>query len=328
MIRLARWVPLSLAIHAATLGGVWRMREVAEPALFVDMTLTESETPSGRESSPGPPARVPAGRRPPARGAAAASSPAPRVAASPPDGGASARAPAPPISAAPSPPPPPAPSAAVASPPPAPSEVVATPAVSSPPTVAPTHDAAPVAPTDSAPSASQSSAASPADVFSPSATHGSHAPVPSTAYGGGAADSTASNAARQGLEAGAGEVRSGTAGSGAGTSGEGPLALAIPGDGGAGVYGPYLSALRRRLQESLEYPTAARRRGLSGTVHLEIAIDATGRLGDVLLVRSSSHALLDDAALQAARSLRRVPFPPDVRPRPLRVLLPVVFDLR
>ncbi len=163
---------------------------------------------------------------------------------------------------------------------------------------------------------------------SPSATHGSHAPAPSTAYGGGAADSTASNAARQGLEAGAGEVRSGTAGSGAGTSGEGPLALAIPGDGGAGVYGPYLSALRRRLQESLEYPTAARRRGLSGTVHLEIAIDATGRLGDVLLVRSSSHALLDDAALQAARSLRRVPFPPDVRPRPLRVLLPVVFDLR
>jgi protein TonB len=94
------------------------------------------------------------------------------------------------------------------------------------------------------------------------------------------------------------------------------------------VYGPYLSALRRRLQESLEYPVAARRRGLTGTVHLEIAIDATGRLSDVLLVRSSSHALLDDAALQAARSLRRVPFPPEVRPRPLRVLMPVVFDLR
>src|SRR5436309_2359438 len=105
-------------------------------------------------------------------------------------------------------------------------------------------------------------------------------------------------------------------------------ALAIPGDGGAGAYGPYLAALRRRLQEALEYPAAARRRGLSGTVHLEIALEATGRVSEVMLVRSSSHALLDDAALDAARGLRRVPFPPEVRPRALRVRLPVVFELR
>jgi protein TonB len=160
--------------------------------------------------------------------------------------------------------------------------------------------------------------------------------APSAADGSGAGDSTAS---RPGPGAGAGEPTDrggrgvgvptpGGGGSGAGASGDGPLALAIPGDGGAGVYGPYLTALRRRLLESLEYPMAARRRGLSGTVHLEIAIDATGRLSEVLVVRSSSHALLDDAALQAARSLRRVPFPPNVRPRPLRVLMPVVFDLR
>jgi protein TonB len=113
-----------------------------------------------------------------------------------------------------------------------------------------------------------------------------------------------------------------------GADGGGTLALAIPGDGGAGAYGPYLAALRRRLQEALEYPAAARRRGLSGTVHLEIALEATGRVSDVLLVRSSSHAVLDAAALAAARNLRGVPFPPDVRPRALRVRLPVVFELR
>src|SRR5437879_5730041 len=113
-----------------------------------------------------------------------------------------------------------------------------------------------------------------------------------------------------------------------GAGGAGTLALAIPGDGGAGAYGPYLAALRRRLQEALEYPAAARRRGLSGTVHLEIALEATGRVSEVMLVRSSSHALLDDAALDAARGLRRVPFPPEVRPRALRVRLPVVFELR
>src|SRR5438552_1481984 len=113
-----------------------------------------------------------------------------------------------------------------------------------------------------------------------------------------------------------------------GAGGAGTLALAIPGDGGAGAYGPYLAALRRRLQEALEYPAAARRRGLSGTVHLEIALEATGRVSEVMLVRSSSHALLDDAALDAARGLRRVPFPPEVRTRALRVRLPVVFELR
>jgi periplasmic protein TonB len=108
----------------------------------------------------------------------------------------------------------------------------------------------------------------------------------------------------------------------------GALALAIPGDGGGEMYGAYLAALRRRLQETLEYPASARRRGLSGTVHLEISLESSGRVSDVLVVRSSSHTMLDDAALRAARSLARVPFPPDVRPRALRVRLPVVFELR
>lgn len=130
------------------------------------------------------------------------------------------------------------------------------------------------------------------------------------ATGGGAAAVSAASQARGGADGG------------------GTLALAIPGDGGAGAYGPYLAALRRRLQEALEYPAAARRRGLSGTVHLEIALEATGHVSDVLLVRSSSHAVLDAAALDAARNVRGVPFPPDVRPRALRVRLPVVFELR
>jgi protein TonB len=82
------------------------------------------------------------------------------------------------------------------------------------------------------------------------------------------------------------------------------------------------------LQDALEYPASARRRGLSGTVHLEIALESTGRVTDVLVVRSSSHAVLDDAALDAARRLAQVPFPSDVRPRALRVRLPVVFELR
>jgi TonB family protein len=120
----------------------------------------------------------------------------------------------------------------------------------------------------------------------------------------------------------------GGSGANGGGGGEGTLALAIPGDGGVGAYGAYLTALRRRLYGLIEYPPAARRRGLTGTVHLEIALEPTGRVSDVVLVRSSEHDVLDRAALEAARSLRRVPFPADVRPRALRVRLPVVFELR
>ena len=125
-----------------------------------------------------------------------------------------------------------------------------------------------------------------------------------------------------------GSTSAGSGGDGrASGAGDGFLALAIPGDGG-GVYGAYLAQLRRRVQESVTYPEPARRRSLVGTVHLEIALDATGRVGEVTLVRSSSHRLLDEAAMEGVRALRRVPFPDDVRPRPLRVRLPVVFELR
>jgi protein TonB len=110
-------------------------------------------------------------------------------------------------------------------------------------------------------------------------------------------------------------------------SGGGSLALAVPGDGGD-PYASYLAMLRRRVHEAMRYPAAARRRGLTGTVHLDIVLEPSGRIADVALARSSSHGVLDDAALDAVRSLGRVPFPDDVRPRALRVRLPVVFELR
>jgi len=283
VIRPARWLPLSLAVHAAALGGgLWLAREPGERALFVDMTRLESETDSARAGSapakraaapPAPTRRAPVKRTaPPARSVDAstpATTPAP--------------APAPAVAAAP----PAAPTPSVAGPAPA-VEAPSSPSAADPVVAS----GAPVAPEIAAPA--------------PAASRGGDG-----ATGGEAADPVP---AASGARGGAG--------------GAGTLALAIPGDGGAGAYGPYLAALRRRLQEALEYPAAARRRGLSGTVHLEIALEATGRVSEVMLVRSSSHALLDDAALDAARGLRRVPFPPEVRPRALRVRLPVVFELR
>ena len=72
----------------------------------------------------------------------------------------------------------------------------------------------------------------------------------------------------------------------------------------------------------------ARRRSLTGTVIVAVEIDASGQVGRVTVVDSSSHAMLDEAALDALRAVSRVPFPPGVPPRRLRVRLPVVFEIR
>ncbi len=106
--------------------------------------------------------------------------------------------------------------------------------------------------------------------------------------------------------------------------------LALPGEGGDGVgeYAAYLALLRRRIGDALSYPATARRRRLAGTVQIELEIQTTGAISHVAVVASSSHRMLDDAAVEAVHGLGRVPFPAGVPPRRLRVRLPVVFDLR
>jgi protein TonB len=97
---------------------------------------------------------------------------------------------------------------------------------------------------------------------------------------------------------------------------------------GQAAYTKYLGGLRQRIHEALRYPPAARRRGLSGAVTLELTILPSGVIRDVSVVESSSHAVLDEAALDTVRALRAQPFPRNVPPRTLRVRLPVVFQLQ
>jgi protein TonB len=105
--------------------------------------------------------------------------------------------------------------------------------------------------------------------------------------------------------------------------------VAPSGTGRAGAdYGAYYASFRKRVQESLGYPPAARRRGLSGTVEIEVLIDPTGAVKHVKLVASSSHAVLDDAALDAVRSLPPLPLPEHLPRRPLVLVLPLTFQLR
>jgi periplasmic protein TonB len=308
---MIRWLPLSLAVHVAALGGgVWLARHVDETALLVDLTLSERALDSSESGASAPAARARSGGRP--------ASASPRSPATAP------RAALPTASASPSTSTAPATSLA-----PAPSTTM--PATSAPSALA-------SAPAPTTPTVDEASPAPrPVDAAAPTPSTSSFAGTDLGAADAARASESSEATSGAAGSAGAAPSASGTMGPGsaAGTSsangaagGEGLLALALPGDGGAGAYGPYLTALRRRLHELLEYPPVARRRGVTGTVHLEIALEPTGQVSDVMVVRSSDHEVLDRAALDAARRLRRVPFPADVRPRALRVRLPVVFELR
>jgi len=143
------------------------------------------------------------------------------------------------------------------------------------------------------------------------------APAESRASSGGATGDRVASGTGQGGGGG------GRATPGAGVAPSGPAGGA-PG----AEYGGYLASVSRRILEALRYPPPARSRGLTGTVQLEIFIKPDGAISTVSVTSSSSHPLLDDAALEAVRSLAPQPFPKGLLPRPLRVRLPVVFDLQ
>ena len=203
------------------------------------------------------------------------------------------------------------------------------PAASSAPAPAPaplaTEPVGPVAPP--APAITVEPAPAPAVALVPALPA---APAASSAASG-PADGRAA-ATGSGAGAGSGAPTRGDAARGSGGAPGSPLALAPPGAGGSGApppeYGPYLRHFRQRVLESLIYPLAARRQGLGGTVELHVWIEATGRVRNVQVARSSSHSVLDDAAVETIRRLGPMPLPDSLPRRPLLIRLPLVYELR
>lgn len=75
------------------------------------------------------------------------------------------------------------------------------------------------------------------------------------------------------------------------------------------------------------YPLAARRHGAQGRVLLSVQVGADGTSHEVLLKRSSGHAVLDDAALQTVRRWRFVPAHRGDSPVESWVDVPILFRL-
>jgi len=78
----------------------------------------------------------------------------------------------------------------------------------------------------------------------------------------------------------------------------------------------YLDAWRAKVERigNLNYPDEAKRRNLSGSLVLDVAVNANGTLHDVLIRRSSGYKILDDAAVQIVKlAAPFAPFPEEMR---------------
>jgi len=321
--RLSVWLLMSLAIHAGLAGVALTALRAAMPTmLFIDMMhgllVPDEPAASGRDGrGAGAPPAAPAASPPPRSrvvgGERRDVSAPPRPAPAPRESLAETPLVLTPSTPRPSPVPEPTPTVLETSPAPvAPPTVVAPPAVASR-TVESGAPRATAPPTETPPGDGDGASAA-----APPAGESGTGQVQRAAGAGTA-------------PAGRGSASDGAAGPGLGARDGTALALAVPGGGGGGEaaeYAGYYALLRRRVFESLTYPLVARRRSLSGTVQLELEIQPTGVISRVEVVASSTHRVLDEAALDTVRGVGRVPFPPNVRPRSLRVRLPVVFDLR
>jgi len=81
-------------------------------------------------------------------------------------------------------------------------------------------------------------------------------------------------------------------------------------------YAAYLDAWRRKVERigNLNYPEEARRRGLSGSLILDVALNPDGSIHEITVVRSSGHPVLDQAAMRIVRMAAPfAPFPASIR---------------
>lgn len=131
-----------------------------------------------------------------------------------------------------------------------------------------------------------------------------------------------------------------------GRSAESPKPAAIGGaksggtrsDGSAGATSPaarasaeraYLGELQRAIARHQRYPEDARRRRVTGATTLAFVVQASGRIAELQVARSSGDPSLDQAAVQAVKRLGSFkPIPPSIGRSSWPMRVPIEFDLR
>ena len=88
-----------------------------------------------------------------------------------------------------------------------------------------------------------------------------------------------------------------------------------------------LSSLKFKRAQKPDYPEQSRSRNESGVVAVLVVVDAEGRVGEARIKQSCGHALLDDAALKAARRSRFHPYVEDGVHKTVVTVIPYHFNL-
>ncbi|MBD8889925.1 energy transducer TonB [Roseibium litorale] len=128
-----------------------------------------------------------------------------------------------------------------------------------------------------------------------------HKPVKRTETAKVQKKETTKPAVKSGPEAGAGGQSNANAQKGgARTTGSGA-------EGNAAVSN-YPGKVARALRRALRYPSAAKRKRITGEVYVSFTVKQSGQLSNVSVIRSSGSDILDKAALETVR--RASPFPP------------------
>lgn len=84
------------------------------------------------------------------------------------------------------------------------------------------------------------------------------------------------------------------------------------------------SYVRQRIMHNLHFPEEARREGLTGTIVVAFDLLANGDVGNIAVLTSSGHAILDETVSSTIRRVAPFPRPPV----PVRLKLPIVFHLK
>lgn len=128
---------------------------------------------------------------------------------------------------------------------------------------------------------------------------------------------------------------------GADGAAQGQSTAAVQGEGGssqapafsaaavASAEQTYISAVRAAVARNKKYPRRAKRRGVQGTVRIQLTLDASGRLVNVRLVSPSGASMLDEAAMDAVRAVGEYPrIPAEMERASVRITVPIRFAVR
>ena len=75
-----------------------------------------------------------------------------------------------------------------------------------------------------------------------------------------------------------------------------------------------------------DYPIAADRQKVSGTLRLQLKLEADGRVSDIDVVSANPPGLFEESAIKAFRDARFVPAQKNGRPVRALVVIEVVYD--